>query len=118
MDDSMKAKMEELSAGYASRMDAYVEDGYMTRPEMFSEGFTACHDLMTKEFEEVKTERDWILKVGQVRKDNIKLRTDLALAVEALETLEVAVNDKVNDPGATNFIRKTLAKINQAEEKK
>ena len=35
----------------------------------------------------------------------------LAIAVEALETLEVAVNDKINDPGATNFIRKALAKI-------
>ena len=29
---------------------------------------------------------------------------------EALEILEVAVNDKVNDPGATGFIRNALTK--------
>ena len=39
------------------------------------------------------------------------LEEKLSVAVEVLETLEVAVNDKVNDPGATNFIREALTKI-------
>ena len=50
--------------------------------------------------------------VSQIRFNKIlMLEEKLAIAVEALETLEVAVNDKINDPGATNFIRKALAKI-------
>lgn len=34
--------------------------------------------------------------------------------VECLETLKVAVNDKQEDKGATNFIEQTLAKIKEA----
>ena len=43
------------------------------------------------------------------------LEEKISVAVEALETLEVAVNDKVNDPGATNFIREALKKIKGGE---
>jgi len=38
-----------------------------------------------------------------------ELQAQADMLAEALETLEVAVNDNVNDPGATNFIRKALA---------
>lgn len=40
-----------------------------------------------------------------------RLTDALAGCVEALETLKVAVNDKVNDPGATAFIERALAKV-------
>jgi hypothetical protein len=35
----------------------------------------------------------------------------LKIAIEALETLAVAVNDKQPDPGATLFIKNTLRKL-------
>lgn len=176
MNDSMKAKMEELA-------DTEITSsfgGNFTSPRggtehklsliSFKLGFKACHDLMSKELEksekivntfckafvkegklavendklskeleEVKTERGWLLNVGQVRKDNVKLRTDLALAVSALEFYaepdswekseidSLDVNDCNSDAISSNtpwgypvnkggkHAREALSKINQTE---
>jgi hypothetical protein len=57
-------------------------------------------------------------KIARLESQNDYLRTSmqdyderLNKAIEALRTLKVAVNDKVNDPGATAFIARTLAEI-------
>lgn len=55
---------------------------------------------------------------GSVRNDFEKkdakildLEAKLAIAIDDLEILKVAVNDKQPDPGAVNFIAKTLSKL-------
>ena len=40
-----------------------------------------------------------------------RLKKALKIAVEAIGTLSVAVNDKVDDPGATAFCNRTLSQI-------
>jgi hypothetical protein len=46
-----------------------------------------------------------------------KLRAKCERYREALETLKVAVNDKVNDPGATAFIERVLKETRGEEPK-
>ena len=74
--------------------------------------YLADYERLEQELRDYKWEWEQALERVGHRDDRIaELEEKLKIAVEALETLEVAVNDKINDPGATNFIRKALAKI-------
>ena len=72
------------------------------REEMFIEIKKDYEKLIKDYNDELETSRHRALRIAELQAQADKL-------AEALETLEVAVNDKVNDPGATNFIRKDLA---------
>jgi hypothetical protein len=63
----------------------------------------------------MSTDIDIYETATELGKENGKLRTELEAAnatverlIEGLKILEVAVNDKQQDPGAVNFIRKLL----------
>jgi len=47
---------------------------------------------LQKENEWLTKENEWLTNVGAVRKENTKLRADLALAVEALENCKAEAN--------------------------
>lgn len=50
-------------------------------------------------------------EIARLKAENAKTLMGLTIAVEALQTLKVAVNDKQQDPGAVLFIQRTLLKI-------
>ena len=95
MNKRLRSKMEELAKGYSHRSDELVEDGYMTRPEMFTEGFKAAIDLVEASVKDLYDD-EYVQQVG-TWKIIQRLEEQLKSSEEALEDLTEVWHLKMND---------------------
>lgn len=88
----------------------------MTKEKMLDKNYEAWREAKTEHFAKANERCNGKFELGYGFQEGANATRDrylpmIGLLIGVLETLEVAVNDKVKDPGATLFIQKNLAQI-------
>lgn len=106
--DAMKANCAALKLGFESNrrlVKSLTEDVIALHAE---------NERLKAEVDELR-ERLSAFQEKRLRQERDNLRAALSRAKEVIETLKVAVNDKVSDPGATAFCVRSLEEVEALE---